>query len=49
MNKKINVGALLAGLGTICSIVGMILDKASQQKVMKQTIVEEVAKAITNK
>lgn len=49
MNKKINVGTLIAGLGTLCSIVGMILDKHSQQRVMKETIVEEVAKAINNK
>lgn len=49
MNKRINMGTLIAGLGTIFSIVGMILDKHSQQKIMKDTIVEEVAKAIGNK
>jgi hypothetical protein len=47
MNK--NFGKIIAGLGTIFSIVGMILDKHSQQRMMKETIIEEVAKAVNNK
>lgn len=49
MFNKLNVGTLIAGLGTIFSIVGMVLDKHSQHRIMKETIVEEVAKAINNK
>lgn len=49
MFKKMSMGTFIAGLGTICSIIGMVLDKHSQQKIMKETIVEEVAKAISNK
>lgn len=49
MGKKLNVGTLMAGVGTLFSIIGMILDKHSQQRVMKETIIEEVAKAINNK
>ena len=47
--NKMNIGSLIGLLGTICSIVGMILDKQSQQRVMKETIIEEVAKAVSNK
>lgn len=49
MIKKMNMGTIIAGLGTIFSIIGMVLDKHSQQRIMKETIVEEVAKAISNK
>jgi len=49
MFKKISVGTLIAGLGTVCSIIGMVLDKHSQQRIMKETIIEEVAKAVSNK
>lgn len=47
--NKINIGSLIGILGTVCSIVGMILDKHSQQRAMRETIIEEVAKAVSNK
>lgn len=45
----INIGKIISIVGTVCSIAGMILDKKSQQRMMKETIIEEVAKAINNK
>lgn len=45
----INIGKIISIVGTACSIIGMILDKHSQNRIMKQTIIEEVAKAVNNK
>ena len=49
MFNKIGIGTLIGAAGTIFSIIGMILDKSSQNRLIKKTIAEEVAKAVSNK